>query len=141
MIKDSLYINCQMFKKVNIPSIRKTLSLKGHLDYFSGKFFIDILHLLILLLIILFLIMNKHFVLYVFIHGNIYLVKYVSYRKINSSWEEYYQVKAKWSSFYCFQSLGSAGLSMPQIPNLDGHLLSICLSGAGLTLLLNANDT
>lgn len=95
-----------MFKKVHITSIRKTLSSKRSWRLFSWQ----VVHRYSLSVSITinnpFLIMNKQFTPYVFIHVNIYLGKCVSYRRINSGWKECWQLQSKMKFFLLLSVIG-----------------------------------
>lgn len=84
-----------MLKKVNIPSVKKTLSSKRSFRLFSWKSVFRYSSPVNIIIDNPFQIMNKHFMLYVFIHVNIYLVKCVSYRKINRCCKEHWQLQSK----------------------------------------------
>lgn len=107
MIEDSLYIKFQMLKKVNISSVKKALSSKRSFRLFA--WYIVYRYSSPVNIIIIdnsFQIMIKHFMLYVFIHVNIYLVKYFSYRKINSCCKEHWQLQSKMKFFLLLSVIG-----------------------------------
>lgn len=103
MIKDSLHISCQMFKKLNNPSIKKTLSSKRSFWLFSWQTVYRYSSPVNIITDNPFLTLNKHFV---FTHVNTYLIWHVSYRRINSSWSECWQLQSKMKFFLLLSVIG-----------------------------------
>ena len=66
----------------------------------------DVLHLFNVIINSSLQIMNKEFVVQVFIHVNICFVKYASYRNIDSCWKEHWQPQCKMKFFLLLSVIG-----------------------------------